>query len=59
MNTYVGRIARWQARFSGFMESHSPPLMAPKASEEDDDFDNDDDDEDGDACSSSSTEMST
>ena len=51
VNTCVGRIARWQARLSGFLESLSP---SPKASEDkDDDGDSDDDvDEDEDASSS-------
>ena len=56
MNTHVGRIARWQAHFGGFIESPSPP---PKAFEDDDDSDDDDDDEDGNAISSSADEMST
>ena len=56
LNTRVGRIARWQARLNGFVESPSPP---PKASEDDDDFDDDDDDEDGDASSPSDDEIST
>ena len=59
VNTYVSRIARWQARLGGFVESPSPPLEAPEASEDDDDSNDDDDGEDGDASSSSSNEMST
>ena len=49
VNTCVGRIARWQARLSGFVESPSP---SPEASEDDDD-----DDEDEDASSLSNDEM--
>ena len=51
VNTYVGRIARWQAHLNGFVESLSP---SPEASEDkDDDGDSDDDvDEDEDASSS-------
>ena len=56
VNTYVGRIAKWQACLGGFVESPFPP---PEASEEDDNSDNDDDDEDGDASSPSDDEMST
>ena len=61
MNTRVGRIARWQARLGGFVESPSPPLVALEASEDedDDDSDFDDDDDDGDASSSNTDEMST
>ena len=55
VNTRVGRIARWQARLGGFIESPSPP---PKASDNDDDSD-DDDDEDEDASSPNDDEMST
>ena len=59
VNTNVGSIARWQARLGGFVESPSPPLEAPKASEDDDDSDDNDYGEDGDASSSSFNEMST
>jgi len=59
MSTYVSRIARRQARLSGFVESPSPPPKASEASEGNDDFDDDDDDEDGDASSSGTDEMST
>ena len=62
MNTYVSRIARWQACLGGFVESPSPPLEAfedDEASEDNDDSDDDDDDKDGDASSSSVDEMST
>ena len=55
VNTRVSRIARWQARLGGFVESPSPPL---EASEDDDDSDYDDDDEDGNAGSSSANKMS-
>ena len=51
VNTYVGCIARWQARLGGFVESSSP---SPEASEDkDDDGDSDDDDDDGDEDASS------
>ena len=56
VNTRVGRIARWQARLGGSVESPSPPF---EASEDDDDFDDDEDDGDGDASSSSAGKMST
>ena len=59
VNTHVGHIARQQARLGGFVESPSPPPMAPEASEDDDDSNDDDDDDDGGASSSSSDEMST
>ena len=61
VNTRVSRIARRQARLSGFVESPFPPPEASEddeASKDDDYFDNDDDDEDGDASSSSADEMS-
>ena len=46
VNTRVSRIAWWQARRCGFLESPSP---SPEASEEeDDDGDSDDDDDDED-----------
>ena len=54
VNTRVGRIARRQARFGGFVESPSPPFEASDS----DDFDNDDD-EDEDASSPSDDEIST
>ena len=53
VNTRVSRIARWQARLGGFVESPSPPL---KAFEDDEAFD---DNEDRDASSSSADKMST
>ena len=56
VNTRVSRIARWQARLDGFVESPSPPLPPSEASEDDSD---NDDDEDGDASFSSFDEMST
>ena len=59
VNTCVAYIARWQAHLGGFMESPSPLLEAPKASEDDDDSNDNDDDEDGDASSSSIDKMST
>ena len=58
VNTYVGRIAKRQVHFGGFVESPSPPPEAPEASKDDDNSDDDDDGEDGDASSSSSDEMS-
>ena len=54
MNTHVGRIARRQARFGGFVESPSPPLEAFDS----DDFDNDDE-EDEDASSPNDDKIST
>ena len=59
VNTRVAHIARWYAHLGGFVESPSPPLEAPKASEDDDDSNDNDDDEDGDASSSSIDKMST
>ena len=58
-NTCLGRIARWQARLGGFVQSPSPPPEAPEAFEDNDDSNDDDDGEDGDASSSSSDKMST
>ena len=58
LNTHVDRIARWQARLGGFVESPSP---SPKASEdEDDDGDSNNDANattDEDDSSSSDNEM--
>ena len=48
VNTRVGRIARWQARLGGFIESPSPSPEASEDKDDDGDFDNDDDDEDKD-----------
>ena len=61
VNTCVGRIARWQARLSGFVETSSPPFEASETSEDDEDSydDDDDDDDDADASSSSFDEIST
>ena len=56
MNTHVGRVARRQARFGGFMEYPSPPF---EASEDNDGSDDDDDNEDGDASSFGTDKMST
>ena len=57
VNTYVGRIARRQARLSGFTAS---PFPSPEASaDEDSDDGADNDDEDEDASSSSDKEMTT
>ena len=52
VNTRVGRIAWWQARLGGFVESPSPSLEASE--DEDDDGDAD---EDEDASSSGDDEM--
>ena len=58
VNTRVSRIAWWQARLGGFIESPSPSLEASE--DEDDDGDSDDDgDEDDSASSPSDDEMST
>ena len=57
VNTYVDYIAWLQARFGGFVKSHS---LSPKASEDEDDdsdSDDDDDDEDEDASSSDDDKM--
>ena len=59
VNTCVDRIARWQARLGGFMESPSPPPVAPEASKDNDDSNDNDDGENGDASFSSSDEMIT
>ena len=59
VNTRVSRIARWQARLSGFVESPSPLPTASETFKDDNNSDDDDDDEDGDASSSSINEMST
>ena len=56
VNTRVSRIARWQARLGGFVESPSPLL---EAFDDDDDSDDDDDDEDGDASSPNDDEIFT
>ena len=58
MNTRVGRIARRQARLSGFVEF--PSLSPDTFEDEDDDGDsNDDGDEDDSDSSPSDDEMST
>ena len=59
VNTHVNRIARWQARLGGFMESPSPPPEASKTFEDDDESNDDDDDKDGDVSSFGIDEMST
>ena len=59
VNTCFGRIARWQARLGGFVESPSPFPEASEAKDIDGDSDNGDDDEDEDASSPSDDEMST
>ena len=50
VNTHVGRIAQWQARLGGFVESPSPSLEASEDEDDDGDSDDDDDDEDEDDC---------
>ena len=57
VNTRVGRIARWQARLSSFMESPSPFLVASEDEDDDGDSDDDDDDEVEDASFSGNNEM--
>ena len=59
VNTRVSRIAIWQARICGFVESPSPSPEASETSEGDDDSDDDANDEDGDANSCGTDEMST
>ena len=59
VNTRVSHIARQQAHLGGFVESPSPPPMAPEAFEDDDDSDDNDDDANGNASSSNSDEIST
>ena len=59
VNIHVGRIARWQARLGGFVESPSPPPEASETSKDNDDSNGDNDDKDGDGSSSGSNEMST
>ena len=58
VDTHVGRIAQWQARLGGFIESPSPSLKAFEDEDGDGDFD-DDGDEDDSASSPSDDEMST
>ena len=57
VNTYVGRIARRQARLSGFAASLFPSPEASANEDSDDGADNDDEDED--ASFSSDEEMTT
>ena len=57
VNTYVGRIARRQARLSGFAASPFPSPEASANKDSDDGADNDDEDED--ASFSSDEEMTT
>ena len=57
VNTRVGRIARWQARLGGFVESPSPSPEASEDEDDDGDSDGDDDDEDENASSSGDKEM--
>ena len=57
VNTRIGRIARQQACFSGFMESPSPSPEASEDEDNDGDTDGDDDDEDKDTSSSKDEEM--
>ena len=58
VNTHVGRIARWQARLGGFVES---PSSSPEASEDEDNNGDSDNDAnattDEDDSSSSDNEM--
>ena len=57
VNTRIGRIARQQACFSGFMESPSPSPEVSEDEDNDGDTDGDDDDEDKDTSSSKDEEM--
>ena len=57
VNTPVSRIARWQARHGGFVESPFPFPKAFEDSDDDGDLDDDDDDEDEDDSSSGDNEM--
>ena len=59
MNTHVSRIARWQARHGGFVESPSPSSEAFEDEDDDGDSDDDDNDEDKDASSPSDDKMTT
>ena len=58
MNTYVGRIARWQAVIGGFTVASSPSPPASK-DESDDGFGNDIANKNDDDGSPSDDEMST
>ena len=57
VNTHVGRIARWQPRLGGFIESPSPSLEASEDEDNDVDFDHNDDDGDKDASFSNDDVM--
>ena len=57
VNTRVSRIARWQARLGGFVESPSPSLEASKDGDDNGDSDDHNDDEDEDASSFNNNEM--
>ena len=59
VNTRVGRIARRQARLSGFAASPEASEDEDAANGDDDDDDDDDEDEDEDASSSSDEEITT
>ena len=57
VNTHVGRIARWQPRLGGFIESPSPSLEASEDEDNDGDSDDNDDDRNEDASSLNDDEM--
>ena len=57
MTTYVGHIARRQARLGGFVASPFPSLEASEDEDVVDGSGDDDEDEDEDASSSSDEEM--
>ena len=57
VNTHVSRIARQQARLSGFVEYPSPSLEASEDEDDDGDFNDDDNNEDKDASSPDDDEM--
>ena len=59
VNTYVSRIARRQARLSGFVESPSPFLEASEDEDDDGNSNDDNNDEDKDTSSSGDDEMTT
>ena len=59
VNTHVSRIAQWQARLRGFIESPSPSLEASEDEDDDGDYNDDDDDEDEDASSFGDNTMTT
>ena len=57
VNTHIGRITRWPARFGGFVESPSPSLEAFADEDNNGDSNDDDDDENEDVSSSSDDTM--